>query len=585
MTQLPATLTVFFGGPKQLLRNSHTVPALNTLLSSSVPSLIRLLNVLAECSPEHARPVTLSALYQPDVEQQLQGLRQRIIDDAIVPTDERARRLVQAIDASATDDVADVRDTEDGIQWVALHDRHADSSAVAAADQHARIVASNFTRLTLPQAEIENEFQNGAAALSRAFPLVFPLGAKRAFPKDGPIDTSQMRHMLLQFTCAASHQRDLYFYLQDMMRRHATLRSVSGFIHTGKMQSFKDLTDSEPFISLVEQARQGNAEAEATVQSLTRPFIRSAAAAVPNGPAVRKQAVRRIHALSYYLGLPSTWMTMSYDCVASATAIQLSFPTVAADFPLDAFLTAYADGSSLFSHDAWPHRINLTSQGLNSLCSDNPVAAAEVFAAKTAAILEELFGLGPSQAGRTKKALKKTKPSWKSVGIFGTPFGFYLVVEAQGRGALHWHMLYWGRYSPQLLLAASTSNRFKAALETAFGTMTQTEMPRDLHIAKMTERAQHAQGMRVTSPLDRPQRRVREVEPDANAVLKRARCCVCLHPPLAIRVRHSNSVQMLRDSHQRAHSFPDVPQRCIWRMQVPDVLSGRVRPTSSIQIH
>jgi hypothetical protein len=529
MSQLPATLTVFFGGPKQLLQTSHAVPAMNTLLSSSVPSLIRLLTVLAECSPEHARPVTLSALQQPDAGRHLEGLRQQIVDDAIVPTSERARRLVEAMEARATDDVADVRDTADGIQWVALHARHADSSAVAADDQHARVVAANFTRLTLPHGNAENEFRNGAAALSRSFPLVFPLGSDRAFRTPGPPDAAQVRHMLLQFTCAAAHQRDLYFYMQDMMRRHAALRSVSGFVKTGRMQSFDELTRSDRFNGLVDDARRGDTAAEATVQSLLQPFVRSASAAVPNGPAVRRQAVRRIHALSYYLGLPSTWMTMSYDCVASATAIQLSFPTVAADFPLDAFLTAYADGSATFSHEAWPHRINLTSQGLNSLCSENPVAAAEVFAAKTAAILEELFGL--SQAAKTRKSHKKTKPSWKVVGIFGTPFGFYLVVEAQGRGALHWHMLYWGRYSPQVLLAASTSSRFKSALENAFHTMTHTELPREIHIAKLTARAQRAQGLPAT-PLDRPSRRPRDVDAeDQDAIIKRARCtaavCCC----------------------------------------------------------
>jgi hypothetical protein len=119
---------------------------------------------------------------------------------------------------------------------------------------------------------------------------------------------------------------------------------------------------------------------------------------------------------------------------------------------------------------------------------------------------------------------KKTKPSWRLVGIFGTPFGFYLVVEAQGRGALHWHMLFWGRYSPQLLLAASTSGTFKTALEAAFDTMTHTALPRDLHIAKLTERAQRAQGLRVTAPMDRPQRRHRDIDSaDHQAILKRAR--------------------------------------------------------------
>jgi hypothetical protein len=40
----------------------------------------------------------------------VQALQQKILDDAIVPEDERARRLFCAIDANATDDVADVRE-------------------------------------------------------------------------------------------------------------------------------------------------------------------------------------------------------------------------------------------------------------------------------------------------------------------------------------------------------------------------------------------------------------------------------------------------------------------------------------------
>ena len=163
------------------------------------------------------------------------------------------------------------------------------------------------------------------------------------------------------------------------------------------LQAFHDTVNSEGFKPLADQAKGSGPEAEAaeaSVQSTLQPFVRTVASAVPNGPAVRRKAVNRIHALSYYLGLPSTWLTMSYDCVQSATAIQMSFPTVNDAFPLSAFLDAYADGSSTFSHGS--HAIDLTSPGLNKLCGENPVAAAEVFAAKTAVILEELLGLQES---------------------------------------------------------------------------------------------------------------------------------------------------------------------------------------------
>jgi len=384
--------------------------------------------------------------------------------------------------------------------------------------QQARMIAQRLTRLTLPQGEIENEFAHGAAALSRAFPLVFPLGAKRAFEKDGICSVAQMRHLLLQFTCAASHQRDLVFYFQDVIRRHAILRSVAAFVKTGRMQEFHALVSSPDFTALLQRARGGNVDAEKSVASAVRPFIRTAAASVPNGPAIRRQAVGRIYAMTYYLGLPSTWVTMSYDCVASATSIQMSFPTAAVGFPLDDFLQAFADtGSTSFRHSDWPYVIDLTASGMNSLCSKNPVAAAEVFATKTAAILETLFGIP------CEKTTRKSQPSWKVVGIFGTPYGFYLVVEAQGRGALHWHCLFWGRYSPQLLLAAATSPLFREVVERAYSTMTHTELPRDMHIAKLAHRAQRAHGIRQT-PVERPSRQPRDgAVTDSEAVLKRAR--------------------------------------------------------------
>lgn len=437
---------------------------------------------------------------------------------------------------------------------MALHDRHNDTSAAAADAQYARMIAEKFTRLNVAQGAAENEFREGAAALSRAFPLVFPLGAERAFTKPGPPGAAQIRHMLLQFTCAAAHQRDLVFYFQDMMRRHAIVRSVVATVRTGMLQSFHDTVNSDRFKSLTEQARGSGPDAEAaeaSVQSTLQPFVRTVASAVPNGPAVRRKAVNRIHALSYYLGLPSTWLTMSYDCVQSATAIQMSFPTVNDAFPLSAFLDAYADGSSTFSHGS--HAIDLTSPGLNKLCGENPVAAAEVFAAKTAVILEELLGL------QDESKHKKTRPAWRRVGIFSTPFGFYMVVEAQGRGALHWHLLYWGRYSPQLLLAASTSRTFKEAIQAAFSTMTHTELPRELHLQKLAQRAQCAQGVPVTQPLERPARRPRDVSGDADCILKRARCCNGLEPRHCLEIL-TRTMQVDRDQLQCAHALPNVSQ-------------------------
>ncbi len=73
--------------------------------------------------------------------------------------------------------------------------------------------------------------------------------------------------------------------------------------------------------------------------------------------------------------------------------------------------------------------MNLSSPSLRTLCSQNPVAAAETFHNSLQAVLAELLKC------EEESTQKKTPPRWRLVGIFGTAYGFYCVVEAQGRGA------------------------------------------------------------------------------------------------------------------------------------------------------
>jgi hypothetical protein len=75
---------------------------------------LELLSVLAECSPEHAKPNTVSALRGDTAEADIAAIRARIIAAAVVVEDDRARRLAAAIEARVSD-IAGVRDEgEDG---------------------------------------------------------------------------------------------------------------------------------------------------------------------------------------------------------------------------------------------------------------------------------------------------------------------------------------------------------------------------------------------------------------------------------------------------------------------------------------
>lgn len=99
------------------------------------------------------------------------------------------------------------------------------------------------------------------------------------------------------------------------------------------------------------------------------------------------------------------------------------------------------------------------------------------------------------------------------------------MVEAQGRGALHYHLLFWGSYSPHVLQHAATMPEFKERLEKALNTQTVAELPRDLHVARLRARGLRAQHMPATEPPPVRVSRVPLVALDPASILKRAQQC------------------------------------------------------------
>lgn len=83
--------------------------------------------------------------------------------------------------------------------------------------------------------------------------------------------------------------------------------------------------------------------------------------------------------------------------------------------------------------------------------ASDPLAATEFFFYIVNAVLEELFGI---QVGRGPQGVIRRRR-----GILGTVQGYFGTVEAQGRGALHVHMLLWIRGSPP---AAEMKELFKS---------------------------------------------------------------------------------------------------------------------------
>jgi hypothetical protein len=247
----------------------------------------------------------------------LRDLPAQIIEAAVIVDAAEMQRL----DDAACDDVAGVRDRNvDEFERVAVLPRHVDQSP---AEQQRRETAAlngviNIGTHSCP----ENEFGDQRAMLTRAYPWVFPLGAVSSFSTGtGTLSDKVLRHLLLQHTCAAAHDTDVIFMIADQKRRHAVCRAASVSVINGHMQAFADETAAPDFIRMVRDAQDGDTDAQDMLRNRMRPHVAIAAAQIPNGPTERAKAVANIHALTYELGLPSMYLTVSPDYIHTAAAV------------------------------------------------------------------------------------------------------------------------------------------------------------------------------------------------------------------------------------------------------------------------
>jgi hypothetical protein len=528
-------ITIVFGGQPSLLARAHTAGRLATILEIRKHVILRWLRVLNEVNPEFSCPRLVQELGAA-ADSDLNNLATQIIDSAIHAEPELMQRLdemcddVAAVRAVLPEDEPLLSEPSDGnseFERVALVPRHPNPSEEAAEAQAQHAINQSVIRFE-SGLSLENEFSDQRGMLSRAFPWIFCLGGEKGVPRStGPLNNAVCRHLLLQHTCAAAHDHDLVFLLQDQKRRHAACRGATAAVASGHLEAFKALVEDAQFRVLLNAARiEGGQAAAAEVGRRVRPYLSIAGALVPNGPVERAKAVSKIYSMCYEYGLPSIYLAVSPDTSHTPAAIRMSVPEGCTPFDVDALAEAHIRGS-IFEPAGWTS-INLSSPSLQKLCSRNPVAAAETFNNRLNAVLEELLKC-PSA-----RALKKTPARWRLCGVFGTPYGFYAVVEAQGRGALHYHLIFWGSYLPHVLALAATNPEFKTRLEQALKTQTVAELPRSLHVDRLRARGLRAKGLAdsATPPIHLARVPLNEDQVDNASILQRAQQCAsqqCIH--------------------------------------------------------
>ena len=173
-----------------------------------------------------------------------------------------------------------------------------------------------------------------------------------------------------------------------------------------------------------------------------------------------------------WLRPPSLWLTinpMDYeDPIAQVIAGE--------DIDLDSFMDVMRDD---------------VNERMENMAKD-PFASASFFHFIVLTTLETLMGIRSSRRQVESR-----------MGIFGMVNGYFGVVEAQGRGSLHVHMLVWLRDAPNAdeMLELLTQPEFRDRIATYIGDIVRTDLEGfDEHFVERTESERHISYSRPPNP-------------------------------------------------------------------------------------
>jgi hypothetical protein len=252
------------------------------------------------------------------------------------------------------------------------------------------------------------------------FPTIFPYGCGGFESKHTLISLREHVRWALRY-----HDRrfrlhaTLPFVTFSIMQRREALLSARIQMKRSDFQREAALLQSvtkEKMLKASEQESKGLSITDPAIKALLK-HMRAVAGHVKATDASRIRLRSMMWSMSYALNPPNLWITINPDDIDSPIVQMLT----GADIDLDKFLSS--DGPS-------------KSERGYKVAAD-PFAAAEYFNIIMNAFTRSLLGL------KTVRGRNITKR-----GIFGDVKAYFGIVESQGRGTLHMHMLIWLDNSP-----------------------------------------------------------------------------------------------------------------------------------------
>jgi hypothetical protein len=261
---------------------------------------------------------------------------------------------------------------------------------------------------------------SGTNYWEQAFPTLFPFG-RGGFESEHTLIGLQehVRWALRYHDRRFRVHNNFPFVSFSIIQRREALISARIQMRRNDFKREADLLQSvtrEKMQLAADQEAKGQPISDPAIKAL-RKHMHAVAGRVKATDASRIRLRSMMWSMSYALNPPNVWITINPDDIDNPIVQLLT----GADIDLDNFLSTDEPSK--------------TERGAR--VAADPFAAAEYFNLIMNAIVTHFLGITTAR-GRVKTAK----------GIFGNVRGYFGVVESQGRGTLHMHMLLWLNDSP-----------------------------------------------------------------------------------------------------------------------------------------
>ena len=328
-----------------------------------------------------------------------------------------------------------------------------------------------------------NTFTNFDHILTGSNPDTFMFG--NAYNRDSDLMTSQIQHLLDQYSTHAASNSTLQFHLFNVRQRHQNINAVSSTLKGDKasMNEFVKLIDNNDFQGQLRKAvkePQGN-DAKMIMHKIL-PLLRAAGRNTSFGSMERRSGVSHMNAMTRRYGPASTFVTIAPDDINSITGFRLTFRSINnTSFPATMTkqdVEKIREGSNIIGEG----KVKLPTSYRNRMKAviNNPHSSSKEYKR----LIEQVFGILVN-IPVSYKHRKSSDYRQRGSGLFGEMLAFYGVTETQARGALHLHAILYGGLSPYLLQNASHINELCTAISEVLDEMFQAELGKEDHVHDM----------------------------------------------------------------------------------------------------